>query len=79
MDKNPFSSRIAGTIDDPARANVHVPASALIYAEVRARIVSLELPPETTLSRAELAEAFNVSQSPVREAILRLEQDGRRL
>jgi DNA-binding GntR family transcriptional regulator len=58
------------------RGNVHVPASALVYSEIRSRIVSLQLPPETTLSRTELAEQFNVSQSPVREAILRLEQDG---
>lgn len=76
MNNNPFSSRIAGAIDEAARANTHIPASALIYSDIRSRIVSLQLPPETTLSRAELAEAFNVSQSSVREVILRLEQDG---
>lgn len=65
-----------GDTDDPSRLSAHVPASALVYSEVRSRIVSLQLPPQTTLSRAELAEQFNVSQSPVREAILRLEQDG---
>ncbi|AXS42769.1 GntR family transcriptional regulator [Breoghania sp. L-A4] len=58
------------------RAGPHVPASMRPYEEIRNRIISLELPPETTLARAELAERFNVSQSPVREAILRLEQDG---
>lgn len=76
MSGNPFSLGFADTADDLARINAHVPASALVYAEVRSRIVSLQLPPQTTLSRAELAEQFNVSQSPVREAILRLEQDG---
>lgn len=76
MSNNPFSIGNAVAADDVARGNVHVPASALVYSEIRSRIVSLQLPPETTLSRAELAEQFNVSQSPVREAILRLEQDG---
>lgn len=76
MSSNPFSLGLADLADDPARTSAHIPASALVYSEVRSRIVSLQLPPQTTLSRAELAEQFNVSQSPVREAILRLEQDG---
>ncbi len=62
--------------DSGIKANAHVPASALVYEEIRSRIISLTLPPETTLVRAELADSFNVSQSPVREAILRLEQSG---
>jgi DNA-binding GntR family transcriptional regulator len=76
VSNNPFSFGNAVVAADVARSNVHVPASALVYSELRSQIVSLQLPPETTLSRAELAEQFNVSQSPVREAILRLEQDG---
>lgn len=76
MSNNPFSLGMADLADDSARTSAHIPASALVYSEVRSRIVSLQLPPQTTLSRAELAEQFNVSQSPVREAILRLEQDG---
>lgn len=76
MSNNPFSAGFADIVDDAVRTSAHVPASALVYSEIRSRIVSLRLPPETTLSRAELAEQFNVSQSPVREAILRLEQDG---
>lgn len=58
------------------KTNAHVPASALVYEEIRRQIVSLALLPETTLVRAELADSFSVSQSPVREAIMRLEQDG---
>lgn len=76
MSNNPFSFGTADTVDDLSRVNAHVPASALVYSEVRSRIISLQLPPQTTLSRAELADQFNVSQSPVREAILRLEHDG---
>ena len=54
--------------------SAHVPASKRVYDEVRARIVSLDWPPGTVLSRADLASAFGVSQSPIREAIQRLEQ-----
>lgn len=76
MNKNPFT-RAAQIIDERlSTASAHVPASARVYEELRARIVALDLPPDTTLARAELAERFNVSQSPVREAIARLEQDG---
>lgn len=73
---NPFTGPLTMAHDGPLGASARVPASALVYEGIRSRIVSLALPPETTLARAELAESFNVSQSPVREAILRLEQDG---
>lgn len=56
--------------------NAHVPASARIYETLRARIVSLALPPGARLSRPDLAGAFGVSQSPVREALQQLEQVG---
>ncbi|WP_198548566.1 GntR family transcriptional regulator [Mameliella alba] len=52
----------------------NVAASTRVFEELRARIVTLKLPPGTILSRAELAEAFGVSQSPIREAIQRLEE-----
>jgi DNA-binding GntR family transcriptional regulator len=51
-------------------------ASGRVYEVLRRQILALELAPDTTLDRAELAKIFEVSQSPVREAILRLEQDG---
>lgn len=55
-----------------------VPASAAqrVYELLRNRILSLELPPDTTLSRNELARDYDVSQTPLREAMQRLEQDG---
>lgn len=59
-----------------APASTTVSASARIYADLRKRIVALELPPDTTLDRSELAALYQVSQSPIREAMLRLEQDG---
>ena len=76
MSKNPFSAGISFDAGDLTRVNSHIPASTRLYGEIRSEIVSLMLPPETTLVRSELAERFRVSQSPVREAIMRLEQDG---
>ncbi|SDX27138.1 transcriptional regulator, GntR family [Albimonas donghaensis] len=61
---------------EPPLPSAHVPASALVYETLRARIISLQLPPGTRLSRSELAAAFGVSQSPVREALQQLETVG---
>jgi len=52
------------------------PAAQRVYEALRERIVSLELPPGATLSRMELAKQFDVSLTPIREAMQRLEQDG---
>ncbi len=43
---------------------------------LRASIISLELPPNTVLSRAALAREFDISQTPLREALQRLEAEG---
>lgn len=47
-----------------------------VYRDLRERIINFDLPPGTTLSRSELTETFGVSQTPVREALQRLEQEG---
>jgi DNA-binding GntR family transcriptional regulator len=47
-----------------------------VYEDLRRRIISLEFPPGTSLLRAELAKAYEVSQTPLREAMQRLEQEG---
>ncbi|TCT05751.1 GntR family transcriptional regulator [Paralcaligenes ureilyticus] len=46
-----------------------------LYELLRNKIVSLELPPGTPLSRVELSAQFRVSQTPVREALLRLAEE----
>lgn len=74
--KNPFSESASLAVDDPFFTSPHVSTSGRVYGELRSRIISLEMPPGATVARNELADQFNVSQSPVREAILRLEQDG---
>jgi DNA-binding GntR family transcriptional regulator len=47
-----------------------------IFETLRSRILSLELKPNTLLSRAALQAEFGVSQTPVRDALMRLEQEG---
>lgn len=47
-----------------------------VYADLRRRIVSLELAPDDSLSRQELSEHYGISQTPLRDAIGRLEADG---
>lgn len=51
-------------------------ASSRIYDDLRQRILSLDLPPGTSLTRADLARQYDVSQTPLRDAMQRLEQDG---
>jgi DNA-binding GntR family transcriptional regulator len=47
-----------------------------VYARVRDWIVEGLLPPETRLRDVDIAEALDVSRTPVREAIRRLEDEG---
>lgn len=51
-------------------------AAGRVYTKLRSDIISLNLLPDTVLSRAEIAKAHGVSQSPVREAIQELEREG---
>ena len=51
-------------------------ASPQVFERLRGMIISLELPPGSPLSRAALAEQFGVSSTPVRDALMRLEEEG---
>ena len=51
-------------------------ASVLLHEALRERIVSLELIPGEYLSRSEIAAQYDVSQTPVRDAMMRLEEEG---
>jgi DNA-binding GntR family transcriptional regulator len=50
-------------------------AAPQLYELLRRKIIDLELAPGAALSRVELAAEFNVSQTPVREALLRLAEE----
>lgn len=56
--------------------DLKVPASTLIYNALREAILANELPGGTQLVEAQLAERFNVSKTPVREALQRLVHSG---
>ena len=45
-----------------------------VYDDLRKRIITIQLPPDTTLSRTELTETYEVSQTPIREAMQLLKQ-----
>lgn len=47
-----------------------------IYRDLHAAIVSMQLPPGTALNEKMLTERFGVSRTPVREALIRLVEDG---
>lgn len=51
-------------------------AAPQIADALRERILALDLPPGTVLARAELAERFGVSQTPVRDALTQLGAEG---
>ncbi len=50
--------------------------SRQLHEALRARILSLELAPGAALSRGELADCYGVSQTPVRDAMMKLEEEG---
>src|SRR5262245_46033781 len=46
-----------------------------VYDTLRTEILSLELPPGQLLDETTLAERFDLSRSPVREALIRLSSE----
>lgn len=56
---------------DPSRH-----AAPQVFDYLRERIIALELPPGTLISRAELQELFGFSSTPVRDALMRLQEEG---
>lgn len=51
-------------------------AAPQVLDHLRGRIVALDLPPGMLLSRADLAAKFGVSQTPLRDALMRLDEEG---
>src|ERR1700681_292738 len=50
-------------------------AAPQVFEQLRKLIISLALPPGSPLSRAALAEQFGVSSTPIRDALMRLEEE----
>jgi len=51
-------------------------AAPQVFEHMREQIISLVLPPGTVLSRPELALQYGISQTPVRDALMRLAEEG---
>jgi DNA-binding GntR family transcriptional regulator len=51
-------------------------ASAQVFDHLRNMIITLSLKPGTVLPRVELAEYFALSLTPIRDALMRLEEEG---
>jgi DNA-binding GntR family transcriptional regulator len=60
----------------PIRLDRTRQATPQVFERLREAILTLELAPGTVLSRAELAASFGVSQTPVREALIKLGEEG---
>jgi DNA-binding GntR family transcriptional regulator len=52
------------------------PVRPQIYVGLRQRIIRSEIPPGTALSEAEIARRFSISRQPVREAFIKLAEEG---
>jgi DNA-binding GntR family transcriptional regulator len=51
-------------------------AAPQVFERLRELIISLGLPPGSPLSRVALAEQFGVSSTPIRDALMRLDEEG---
>ena len=54
----------------------HRHPAAEIQDDMRRRIISLELPPGSPLSRQELQDRYGVSSTPIRDMLLKLQESG---
>ena len=64
------TSRSSGRLDRDRQA------APQVFERLRGMIIALQLPPGSPLSRAALAEQFGVSSTPIRDALMRLEEEG---
>lgn len=68
MSDNPFPKQF---VLDRSRS-----AAAQVLEYLRENIINLSIKPATPLDRQVMADHFNLSQTPIRDALLRLEEDG---
>lgn len=59
-----------------ARVDVSAPVGPQIYDLLRNAIITAELPPATRVSESEFAARYGVSRQPVREAFIKLAEEG---
>ena len=64
------------TASDNWQFDRRLPLAQQVYADLRRRIISLDLPPDCPLSRVELSQHYQISQTPLREALQKLGEEG---
>jgi DNA-binding GntR family transcriptional regulator len=70
------TTEIARIVADAAPGVEKIPAAERVYAYVKTAILDRVYPGNELLTEGELAAAVGVSRTPVREALLRLEESG---
>jgi DNA-binding GntR family transcriptional regulator len=75
MGPTPIAARRAAP-RSPERLDRNRQAAPQVFERLRGMIISLELPPGSPLSRAALAGQFGISSTPIRDALMRLEEEG---
>jgi len=70
------TAEIARVVVEAAPGVEKIPAAERVYAYVKAAILDRVYPGGELLTEGELATAVGVSRTPVREALLRLEESG---
>jgi DNA-binding GntR family transcriptional regulator len=70
------TAEIARVVAEAAPEAEKIPAAERVYAYVKAAILDRTYPGGELLTEGELATAVGVSRTPVREALLRLEESG---
>jgi len=70
------TAEIARVVVEAAPGAEKIPAAERVYAYVKAAILDRAYPGGELLTEGELASAVGVSRTPVREALLRLEESG---
>ncbi|XCB30503.1 GntR family transcriptional regulator [Arcanobacterium hippocoleae] len=54
---------------------IKTPTRTQVFTEIRSRIITLEYLPGAAISETELAQQLNTSRTPVREALVLLNND----
>jgi DNA-binding GntR family transcriptional regulator len=73
----PPDTAAGGKREEPQQARTRAGTAAqMIYRTLRGDILALRLPPGSPLADRDLGQRFGVSRTPIREALIRLAEDG---
>ena len=64
------------SVDEPTANPSPVDQTPSVFEVLRERIIGLDYPPGTVLNRAELQQEFGLSSTPIRDALMRLSDEG---